>query len=615
VRTSIATVCLSGTLGDKLAAASAAGFDGVEIFEPDLVASPLSPEAIREMASDLGLSLDLYQPFRDFEGVEATQLEAGLRRAEAKFLLMRRLGIDTMLLCSNVGTASIDDDDIAAQQLRRLGDLAAEYEVRIAYEALAWGRFISDYERAARLVRLADHDRIGMCLDSFHILSTGSDPDAIESIDPAEIFFVQVADAPLLALDVLSWSRHHRLFPGEGEFDLARFMGRLARSGYDGPVSLEVFNDTFRQSDPRRTAIDARRSLRWLEHETTHWLAANPSPTASRLSTEPLPAVAPPDEFNYVELRTSDAIGTRRLLAQLGFADHGAHRTKTVELWSQGAARIVLGDPSRGGCQPTIASIGFTVPDPELASGRALELLAEPIDRRRAEAEAVLLGAAAPDGSEIFFGRADESGPQWMDEFGPGASQRGPALIERIDHINLAQSWESFDAAVLYLRSVLDLQPQPSLEVAAPIGLVRSQVLRTSDGTVRIALNLAPTAASGDAILPQHVAFATSDVRRIARLARARGFRPLRIPANYYDDLRARYDLEATVLDELQDLDILYDRDDRGEFLHFYTPPVGSVFFEVVERRHGYDGYGAANAPIRLAAQYEQRRVATEGGQ
>jgi 4-hydroxyphenylpyruvate dioxygenase len=65
MRTSIATVCLSGTLEEKMHAAAAAGFDGIEVFEQDLVVSPSSPEQIRELAGQLGLSLDLYQPFRD----------------------------------------------------------------------------------------------------------------------------------------------------------------------------------------------------------------------------------------------------------------------------------------------------------------------------------------------------------------------------------------------------------------------------------------------------------------------------------------------------------------------------------------------------------------------
>ena len=56
MRRSIATVCLSGTLDEKLEAAAAAGFDGVELFEADLINSPLRPGEVRERAESLGLT-------------------------------------------------------------------------------------------------------------------------------------------------------------------------------------------------------------------------------------------------------------------------------------------------------------------------------------------------------------------------------------------------------------------------------------------------------------------------------------------------------------------------------------------------------------------------------
>ena len=196
MRTSIATVCLSGTLEEKLHAAARAGFDGVEIFEQDLLVSPDSPETIAALAHRLGLSLDLYQPFRDFEGVAEDEFEKNLVRAQKKFDLMARLGMDTMLLCSNVGTATIADDGIVVEQLRRLGDLAERCGIDIAYEALAWGRFVSEYDHAWDLVRAADHPRIGTCLDSFHILSRDTDLSRISEIPGEKIFFLQLADAP-----------------------------------------------------------------------------------------------------------------------------------------------------------------------------------------------------------------------------------------------------------------------------------------------------------------------------------------------------------------------------------------------------------------------------------
>jgi 4-hydroxyphenylpyruvate dioxygenase len=611
MRTSIATVCLSGTLDQKLVAARAAGFDGVEIFEPDLVASSQSPEEIRARAAELVLSLDLYQPFRDFEGVGPERLEQNLRRAAAKFGLMNRLGIETMLLCSNVATARSGDEQLAAAQLRQLGDLAQRFDVRVAYEALAWGRFVDSYETAARIVRIADHPAIGLCLDSFHILSRGHSPEAIETIPSDKIFFVQMADAPLLTMDVLSWSRHHRLFPGEGGFDLGSFMAHLTRTGYDGPVSLEIFNDTFRQTDPAATAIDARRSLRWLEHEAAASLGAEAGGRAARMSVSPLPDVQPPADVNYVELRTTELPEMRRLLEQLGFRSHGGHRTKAVELWSQGAARVVLGAPDSDRPQPTVAGIGLSVNDPATALRRAEELFAPAVPRQEGAGEEPLVGVRTPDGSEVFFGAEGGDEPRWVGEFGR-PSDHDPGLIARVDHINLAQPWQHFDAAVLFFLSVLDLHAEASVEVAAPVGLVRSQVLRSDDDIVRIALNLVPSGAGDDAILPQHIAFATGDVLALARAARDRGFTPLDIPANYYDDIESRYVIEPDLLAELRALNVMYDRDESGEFLHFYTHPIGTVFLEVVERRDGYAGYGALNAPVRLAAQYQHRRAARE---
>ena len=220
---SIATVCLSGTLEEKLAAAAQAGFDGVELFEPDLLASPLSPAEIRARLAELGLTLELYQPFRDFEAMP----EADLARAEAKFALMQELGAELLLVCSNVSPGAIDDDALAAAQLRELAERAAARGLRIAYEALAWGRHVDDYEHAWQIVERADHPALGVCLDSFHILSRGSDPAGIENIPREKLFFVQLADAPRMAMDVLQWSRHHRCFPGQGAFDLDGFLAHV----------------------------------------------------------------------------------------------------------------------------------------------------------------------------------------------------------------------------------------------------------------------------------------------------------------------------------------------------------------------------------------------------
>src|SRR4051794_22364796 len=329
MRRSIATVCLSGTLEEKLAAAAHAGFDGIELFEADLLGSPLSPAEVRRRTEDLGLTIDLYQPFRDYEAVPPEQLARNLRRAEHKLDVMEALGAPMMLVCSNVSPAAIDDDALAAAQLRGLADRAGARGLRIAYEALAWGTHVSEYDHAWRIVEAADHPALGTCLDSFHVLSRGTDLRTITAIPADKLFFLQLADAPRLVMDVLQWSRHYRCFPGQGGFDLSAFLDHVLATGYTGPLSLEVFNDVFRQADPQRMAVDAMRSLVVLEEAS---------------GTDRLPAAPRLRGYAFVELGVapSDAADIERVLIAMGFRHAGQHRTKPVQLWRHGGTHILV---------------------------------------------------------------------------------------------------------------------------------------------------------------------------------------------------------------------------------------------------------------------------------
>ncbi|MFJ9241491.1 bifunctional sugar phosphate isomerase/epimerase/4-hydroxyphenylpyruvate dioxygenase family protein [Streptomyces sp. NPDC101776] len=593
MRTSIATVSLSGSLTEKLAAASRAGFDGVEIFENDLLASPLAPEEIRARCSDLGLSIDLYQPMRDIEAVPEAEFGRNLRRARHKFELMRRLGTDTVLVCSSVSPLAEDDDALAAAQLSRLADLAQEFGVRVAYEALAWGRHVSTYDHAWRIVETAGHPALGTCLDSFHILSRGSDPKGIEDIPGEKIFFLQLADAPLLAMDVLQWSRHYRCFPGQGGFDVAGLVRHVLSAGYDGPLSLEVFNDVFRQAEAGPTAVDAHRSLLVLQ-ETVG------------VSRPPAPVV--PTGIAFAELVTPDAEPVSALLGALGFARTARHRSKPVDLWQQGEARILVNTgPAVRRDGTALAAIGLESPDPQGAARRAEALLAPVLPRRRAPEDVPLEAVAAPDGTELFFcaptAPTTHELPGWRTDFTDTIAQPPPGTgVQRIDHLALTQPWHHFDEATLFHRTVLGLDAQESVDVADPYGLLRSRAVTTPDGSVRIALSVGAAPTEGDTHA-QHIALATGDLVTAARSFRELGGRLLRMPANYYDDLAARFDLTEDELATYQELGILYDRDAGGEFRHCYTRTVGRVFFELVQRDGDYRGYGAQNAPVRLAAQ------------
>lgn len=610
MRSSIATVSLSGTLEEKIVAIAEAGFDGLEIFENDLITSPLSPAQIRQQCEERLLYVDMLQPFRDFEAVTPELFEDNLRRMEEKLALARELGAGMLLLCANVATATIDDDAVMVEQLRALGDLAQGYGVRIAYEALAWSTFVPTYERAWEIVRAVDHPAIGVCLDSFHIYSAGSTLDAIGSIPPEKIFFCQLADAPAMSLDPLSWSRHFRVFPGEGSFDLPAFVAAVVRAGYEGPLSPEIFNDVFRQSDPRRTAIDAMRSLRWVQDEAAKALADDPDLVHRELVR--LTRLQDVDGLDFLELRSGHGGELVPALSALGFENQGRHRSKPVDLWSQGPVRLIVNESVPGVVRPTLAAIGVQVADSDASARRADQLLAPGIDRESRPGEVVLRAFAAPDSVEMYFNDArhgDE--PAWSTEFAPVSHDDGHAGsigITGVDHVSLAQPWQHFDEAVLFYRAVVGLEPATSVDVADPSGLVRSQVLTSTQEHLRLVLNVVPASwDSSTGSNAEHIAFSSDDLRSTARELARRDLEILSIPANYYGDLRARFGLPHDQLEELQAHNLLYDRDATGSFLQLYTSTVGDTFFEIVQRIGGYSGFGAPNAPVRRAA---QRRVA-----
>jgi 4-hydroxyphenylpyruvate dioxygenase len=191
-----------------------------------------------------------------------------------------------------------------------------------------------------------------------------------------------------------------------------------------------------------------------------------------------------------------------------------------------------------------------------------------------------------------------------------GAPDDGIGLTV-VDHVSQSMHYEEMLSWLLFYTSLFDLRKTPQVDVADPGGIVRSQVVETADGALRIALNASQSVRTqssrflndyfGSGV--QHIAFATGDILGAADRLRRNGVATLPIPENYYDDLAARTDLPAARIDELRARNILYDKDEHGEYLQLYTRSFKDLFFlEIVERR-GYAGFGAVNAPIRLNAQ------------
>lgn len=614
MQTSIATVSISGDLAEKLEAIAAAGFDGVEIFENDFLTFGASPADVRKMVADLGLTITLFQPFRDFEGMPEPHRSRAFERARRKFALMNELGTDLILICSNVSPAALGGIDRAAADFRELGEIAKSFGVRVGYEALAWGRHVNDHRDAWEIVRRADHANVGIILDSFHTLSRKIDPNTIRAIPGDKIFIVQLADAPLIDMDLLYWSRHFRNMPGEGDLPVVDFMRAVAATGYAAPLSLEIFNDQFRGGSPKAISVDGRRSLVYLMDQVRRLEPdiAIPVPTMpDRIAVKGVEFI----EFAADEAEAQQLSG---MLSAMGFARAGLHRSKDVELYRQGGINIVINTETDGLAHSTWAThgtsayaIGLKVGDAAATVERATALGAQTFEQNVAEGELSIPAIRGVGGGVIYL--LDDSadlGRVWELEFvpEPGATSSSAGLTG-IDHVAQTMIYDEMLTWVLFYRSIFTTQKSGVVDVLDPSGLVRSQVIENAEGTLRLTLNGAEnsrtlagqfvTKTFGSSV--QHLAFATRD---IFATAAAMQLDVLRISDNYYDDIEARLGLDRDLVDRLRRHNILYDRDEAGEFFQFYSQTFGEgFFFEILERRGGYAGYGAPNAPFRIAAQ------------
>ena len=624
MKTSIATVSVSGDLREKLDAIAAAGFDGIEIFEQDFIAFDGSPRDVGNMIRDHGLEISLFQPFRDFEGLPEPLRAKAFDRAERKFDLMQELGTDLVLVCSSCHPQALGGIDRAAADFHALGERAAKRGLRVGYEALCWGKHVNDHRDAWEIVRRADHPNIGVILDSFHTLARKISPDSIRSIPGNKIFFVQMADAPMIDMDLLYWSRHFRNMPGEGDLDVTGFTRAVMAAGYTGPISLEIFNDHFRGSNTKQVANDGYRSLIALMDDVHR---AEPG---LKLDLPTLPQRVKPEGVSFIEFasRGKEAETLGELLKTLGFAHAATHRNKAVTLWQQGDIRLVVNEETDGHAAhaynargTTVCDLGILVNSAQDVITRATATGAQSFSQDLDIGELDIPAIRGLGGSVMHF-IDKETGLDrvWEVEF---RAEEAPDLtgvgLMHIDHIAQTMSYEDMLSWTLFYTAIFDVEKSPMVDVIDPDGLVRSQVIETRDGAFRITLNGADThrtlagrfLADTFGASVQHIALATADIFDTAAKLAERGFAPLPISPNYYDDLAARFDFPPGLLEKMKAAHVLYDRDEKGEFFQLYSGSfAGGLFFEILQRG-SYMGFGAPNAPFRIAAQ--KRRLRPKG--
>jgi 4-hydroxyphenylpyruvate dioxygenase len=439
-------------------------------------------------------------------------------------------------------------------------------------------------------------------------------------------------------MDVLQWSRHYRCFPGQGHFDVANFLEQVLVAGYTGPISLEIFNDLFRETPARRTAIDAMQSLLYLEEQVRERLAsAGPAEDAQsnrrRQASKRVELFDPPDApelhgFSFLEFavagESETALGAT--LQALGFRNAGRHRSKNVTLYREGDVNLILNAEPNSFAHthyldhgPSICAIGLRSDDNIRALNRATALECERFDSRVGPNELKIPAIYAPDETLVYFVSADLGSRSLHEiDFTPSAEESAlsaGAGLELIDHVALGLPNDQLDTWVLFYKAVLGMQPGDALELTDPYGLIRSSGIASQDRKVRVVLNVslsrstltARTVSTLAGASVHHIAFSCPDIFDTVAKLRANGVRFVPISPNYYDDLPTRFEMNEALVGRLRDLGILYDRTEGGEYFHIYTEAFAErFFFEIVQRVRAYDAYGALNAPARMASQAQR---------
>src|SRR5260221_523959 len=163
------TITLAGPLEAKLRAVRAAGFTQIMLSAQDIVGHPGGEAAAIAAVHKSGLRVTGFQVLRDFEGLDGHLHAYKVDVAKAMLEMCRALRSRILLVCSSASAHATGDTGRLVKDLQKRAMLAVPLDIRIAYEALSWGRHVHEYTQAWDIVQSAGRENLGLALDSFHI--------------------------------------------------------------------------------------------------------------------------------------------------------------------------------------------------------------------------------------------------------------------------------------------------------------------------------------------------------------------------------------------------------------------------------------------------------------
>lgn len=429
---------------------------------------------------------------------------------------------------------------------------------------------------------------------------------------------VQLADAPWMDLDLLHWSRHFRCFPGQGAFPLNEFFDELQATGYDGYVSLEIFNDEFRNAPCNSVALDASRSLLWLDEQRYQ-----SNPDAPSLWDDPLRNILPPanvEQIGFMELAVSNQhSGFVELIKSVGFRHIYQHKSKEVQIYQLNDVYFVVNrEPDSFAQAGTLntsvdsCAVGYFCQDVEEMTNRARQLGFTSYKSNGAVGELPFPAFRNSTGKLMYFstpGNFNRILKSQFDRLDTNVSKadKFPPMAT-LDHIADCVPFNEFLSAAMMYRTLLGFNIEPVKDIFDVQGALVSRTVVSPNKRVRqniivnkSSVGLPPFYAQGQQSSGlQHMAFGCEDIFDMLRALPHNVILP--IPEDYYQGLRHKGIVDEDLLDKIKFYSVMVDTCKDGLFLHAFSKQVDGIYFEFVQRLN-YHGYGEANSAMRSKAQ------------
>jgi 4-hydroxyphenylpyruvate dioxygenase len=378
-------------------------------------------------------------------------------------------------------------------------------------------------------------------------------------------------------------------------------MEALNKTNYNGYLSLEIFNDSYRSGPRDLIAKDGQRSLKSLIYK-------------SKIEKKQKVEI---NNIEFIEFATNEENleQLENILCLMGFTEIGQHRNKRIKLFVFDDVKFIINyennplieENSKYG--PFPYAYGININDLSFLFKQA-DFLNIDLIKKQENLNISMDAIKNIDGLVYVIDNNDYR--IWEKDFKYLPELKTNNFNLKIDHIAQTLHHDEMPSSLLSYSTLFDCKKSPVIDIIDPDGIIKSQVIENETKTFRMTMNGAENSKTnaGQFLKKnkrpgiQHIALSSNNLIGLVNELKSKGQSFLKVSDNYYDDIEARFGLDFNFCNELKELNILYDEDENGSFLQVYTNLINNTFFfEIVQRINNYQGYGANNALFRIAAQ------------